>query len=122
MGMLSEFVIAQPDVAVEIGQSNRPSEQWNTLEGWKGIETIKLTTLYCSMTGVEYSTELMSSFKLLGGNKEEGPWVFIFPQNVTDALAALKEERYSEVAEKYHATLDGFPPFLTRNDGAFTNW
>ncbi|MFL2642335.1 MAG: mandelate racemase/muconate lactonizing enzyme family protein [Dehalococcoidia bacterium] len=37
-------------------------------------------------------------------------------------LPGLGIEFDSEVAEKYHATLDGFPPFLTRNDGAFTNW
>ena len=37
-------------------------------------------------------------------------------------LPGLGIEFDSEVAEKYKATLDGFPPFLTRNDGAFTNW
>ena len=37
-------------------------------------------------------------------------------------LPGLGIEFDSEAAEKYHATLDGFPPFLTRNDGAFTNW
>ena len=37
-------------------------------------------------------------------------------------MPGLGIEFDSEVAEKYHATLDGFPPFLTRNDGAFTNW
>lgn len=112
MGMLSDFVIAQPELAVEIGKSNRPSEQWNTLEGWKGIETIKLATLYCSITGKEYSSELMNSFKLLGGDKEEGPWVFIFPENVTEALATLEENRFTEVAEKWAETeelkLDGW--------------
>ena len=37
-------------------------------------------------------------------------------------MPGLGIEFDSEAAEKYHATLDGFPPFLTRNDGAFTNW
>ena len=27
-----------------------------------------------------------------------------------------------DVAEKYHTKLGGFPPYLERNDGAFTNW
>ena len=36
-------------------------------------------------------------------------------------LPGLGIEFDSEAAEKYHATLDGIPPFLTRNDGAFTN-
>ena len=37
-------------------------------------------------------------------------------------LPGLGIEFDSEAAEKYHTTLDGFSPFLTRNDGAFTNW
>ena len=37
-------------------------------------------------------------------------------------LPGLGIEFDSEAAEKYHASLDGFSPFLTRNDGAFTNW
>ena len=37
-------------------------------------------------------------------------------------LPGLGIEFNSEAAEKYHAPLDGFSPFLTRNDGAFTNW
>ena len=37
-------------------------------------------------------------------------------------LPGLGIEFDSEAAEKYHTTLDGFSPFLIRNDGAFTNW
>ena len=37
-------------------------------------------------------------------------------------LPGLGIEFDSEAAEKYHTSLDGFSPFLTRNDGAFTNW
>ena len=37
-------------------------------------------------------------------------------------LPGLGIEFDSEAAEKYHANLDGFSPYLTRNDGAFTNW
>ena len=99
MGVLSDFVIALPKAAPQIGESIRPSEQWKTLEGWKGIETIKLSTLYCSITGEKYSNELMQSFKLLGGNKEDGPWVFIFPKKVIDAMASLEKERYTVVAK-----------------------
>ena len=104
MGVLSDFVIAPPEAATQIGESIRPSEQWKTLEGWKGIETIKLSTLYCSITGEKYSNELMRSFKLLGGNKEDGPWVFIFPNKVTDAIASLEKERYTEVAKLWAQT------------------
>jgi hypothetical protein len=37
-------------------------------------------------------------------------------------MPGLGIEFDSEAAEKYHTSLDGFSPFLTRNDGAFTNW
>jgi hypothetical protein len=104
MGVLSDFVIAPPEAAPQIGESIRTSEEWKTLEGWKGIETIKLSTLYCSITGENYSNKLMQSFKLLGGNKEDGPWVFIFPNKVTDAIASLSKERYKEVAKLWVQT------------------
>ena len=37
-------------------------------------------------------------------------------------LPGLGIEFDSEAAEKYRTTPGGFPPYLTRNDGAFTNW
>ena len=37
-------------------------------------------------------------------------------------LPGLGIEFDSEKAEKYRTTPGGFPPYLTRNDGAFTNW
>lgn len=73
MGQLSDFVVADTVKAVNIGKSVQPSKNCPTLEGWKGIETIKLSTLYCIISGEAYSNELNTSFKLLGGDKEEGP-------------------------------------------------
>ena len=37
-------------------------------------------------------------------------------------LPGLGIEFDSEAAEQYKTTPGGFPPYLTRNDGAFTNW
>ena len=37
-------------------------------------------------------------------------------------MPGLGIEFDSEAAEQYRTTPGGFPPYLTRNDGAFTNW
>lgn len=108
MGILSDFVIADGNDGPAIGESVRPSEKWPCLEGWKGIETIKLSTLYFCITGAFNSVEeiaaLSSEFKFAGGNQEEGPWVLKFPASVLSAIASLSPNAFGLVAEKWCAT------------------
>ena len=66
MGILTDFVIADAGLGSEVGESIDPSEQWPTLQA-KGVETIKLTTLYCAITGKTYHDDIQASFKLVGG-------------------------------------------------------
>ena len=108
MGILSDFVVANDNDGPAIGESVRPSEQWPCLEGWKGIETIKLSTLYFCIAGesnsVEETVALSSEFELAGGNQEEGPWVLKFPTRVLSSIASLSPSAFSSVAEKWCAT------------------
>lgn len=104
MGTLSDFVIAEPSESQAIGESFQPSEIWPTLTGWKGIESIKLSRLYCSMSGEEYSNDLQKSFELVGGDKYEGPWVFQFPKHIQKSFAQFDLSKLGEVAAKWAAT------------------
>ncbi len=108
MGILSDFVVASDDDGPTIGESIRPAEQWPCLKGWKGVETIKLSTLYFCISGqsnsVEEAVALSSEFMLAGGNQEEGPWVFKFPARVLSAFASLSPESFKSVAKKWCAT------------------
>lgn len=103
MGVLSDFVIADKSEAEAIGASDNPSS-WPTLTGWRGIESIKLSTLYCSITGETYTNDLQKSFSLVGGDKIEGPWVFLFPEKVKDCFAKFNLARLDDVAKSWTAT------------------
>ncbi len=104
MGTISDFVIAEPSEAKAIGESFQPSEKWPTLTGWKGVESIKLSTLYCSMSCEEYSNDLQKTFELVGGDKYEGPWVFQFPKHIQEFFARFDILKTAEVAAKWAAT------------------
>ena len=97
MGVLSDFVIAGPDDGTAIGASFKPATTWSTLEA-KGVDTIKLSTLYCSATGTGYFDGLEASFEFVGGDKEEGPWVFKFPAEVLSVIAGISGEQTDIVA------------------------
>jgi hypothetical protein len=104
MSTLSDFVIADREEGNVIGESFQPEEKWPTLSGWKGIEPIKLSTLYCCITGENYTNDLQASFSLVGGNQEEGPWVFLFPNKVQSALANINTDNINIIAEKWSKT------------------
>ena len=118
MGMLSDFVVANHDSGPAIGDTERPSEQWPCLEGWKGVETIKLSTLHFSITGqaasVDDVVDLSATFELSGGNPDEGPWVLKFPAVVVSSIAGLTEETIGPIAAKWAETeelqMDGWSP------------
>lgn len=108
MGILSDFIVADSCAGQEIGESSCPAEQWPCLEGWKGVESVKLSTLYFCITGepssVDETVALSSEFDFAGGNQEEGPWVLRFPTKVSSAIASLPESSFGSVAEKWSAT------------------
>lgn len=97
MGMLSDFVIAGQDDGPAIGASDRPADTWATLEA-KGVDMIKLSTLYCAATGAIYSNELQESFEFVGGDEEEGPWVVKFPAQILSGVASISADQIDGVA------------------------
>jgi hypothetical protein len=103
MGILTDFVAAPPGHGVAIGEAEAPAESWPSLR-WKGMETIKLAQLYCSIVGIEYSNEIQKSFPLVGGDQEEGPWVFEFPQRILEAIVSVPDGSMSGVCERWVAT------------------
>jgi hypothetical protein len=108
MGILSDFVVADSNAGPDIGNSQRPSEQWPCLEGWKGVETIKLSTLHFCINGkmgsVDETVSFSSDFELVGGNHEEGPWVLRFPMSALSSIAAVPPSDVATVAERWCST------------------
>lgn len=103
MGILSDFVIADTGSGVQIGESVNPIDSWPTLQA-KGVETIKLATLYCAISGKDYHNDIQKSFQLVGGNKDEGPWVFEFPRDILGCIADLDTSNLHDVAQAWQAT------------------
>jgi len=115
MGILTDFVIATVDEAAAIGDAIRPADTWPTLEA-KGVETINLMTLCSIVTGTEYEDDL-ELFPLVGGNEEQGPWVFQLPDMFLNAIAAMPDGDVTAVASAWAQTeemeMGGWPPAET---------
>lgn len=105
MGLITDFVIAEVGIGGELGAADNPSDHWPTLQA-KGVETIKLATLFCAITGVTYHNNIQKSFPLVGGNEEEGPWVFLFPPEILAAIAGVETSQVAAIAQKWAATED----------------
>lgn len=103
MGILTDFVIAPRDDADAIGESLRPADRWPTLEG-KGVDTIKITALYCVLTDQDYDDDLHDSIRPVAGDVEDGPWVFEIPADFVKEFAGLDAEDIPEVAEAWAET------------------
>ncbi|HXS72651.1 MAG TPA: hypothetical protein VN725_01300 [Rhodanobacteraceae bacterium] len=103
MGIITDFVIALDSDAEAIGQSASPADQWPTVQA-KGVETVKLASLYCVAIGTPYGKQIQRSFSLVGGDKDEGPWVFQFPSEVLHAIASIDDARLPSVAKEWAAT------------------
>lgn len=118
MGILSDFVSAPADSGISIGKSARPADHWQALEGWKGIDPIKLATLHSLIVSdpldVDPIVGKSETFELVGGDETAGPWVMVFPDQIAHDIAALDPARFESIAGSWSRTdelvLAGFTP------------
>ena len=108
MGVLSDFVSAPVGDGNSIGQSARPADNWQVLEGWKGIDPIKLSTLHSLIKSepldVDPIVEKSGTFELVGGNEADGPWVLLFPDQITQDIASLDPTNVETTANAWSQT------------------
>lgn len=103
MGILTNFVIAKDEDAVAISEAIRAVGNWPTLES-KGVDSIKISTLYCAATNTEYENAIQASFLMIAGNDEDGPWVLKFPNEILSAIAHIESEAIASTAKLWAAT------------------
>jgi hypothetical protein len=65
---------------------------------------VKLASLYCAIAEKPYHNDIQKSFSLVGGNREEGPWVFEFPSDILGCIAELRAEQVQGVSKAWAAT------------------
>ena len=101
MGILTNIVAAEEDEYAAIGESLRPVDEWSGIER-RGIDTAKIATLHCLLTGDEFEEALGGYEPVYVG--DEGALVLRVADEVMDRLATLDEEALELVAAELAAT------------------
>jgi hypothetical protein len=103
LGILTNIVAAEENECAAIGESLRPLEEWSGIER-RGIDTAKVATLHCLLTGEEFDLAISSYEPVHVGG--EGAVVLRLADEVTERLATLDEEALELVAGELAATED----------------
>jgi hypothetical protein len=101
LGILTNIVAAEEDEYAAIGESLRPVDEWSGIER-RGIDTAKIATLHCLLTGDEFEEALGSYEPVYAG--DEGALVLRVADEVMERLATLDEEALELVAVELAAT------------------
>lgn len=110
MGVLTDFVVASPKDAKRVGKSSCPSKDFKGLDA-KGIDTVKLGTLYAILIGEQFDPSFMTDDALRFAASEEGPWVFEVPSHFVELLAELKDKELKAAATKWAKTEEFSPKY-----------
>lgn len=101
MGLLTNIVAAEEDEFAAIGESLRPVDEWSGIER-RGIDTAKIATLHCLLTGDEFE-QALSLYEPVYASMEDA-LVLRLADEVTEKLATLDEDALERVAEELAAT------------------
>ncbi len=101
MGILTNIVAAEEDEIAAIGESLRPVDEWSGLER-RGIDTAKIATLHCLLTGDEFEEAVGAYEPVYVG--DEGAVVLRIADQVMERLATMDEDALELVAEELAAT------------------
>ena len=101
MGILTNIVAAEEDEIVAVGESLHPLDEWSGIER-RGIDTAKIATLHCLLTGDELEAALGIYEPVYVA--EEGAVVLQIAAAAVDRLASLDEDALDLVAEELAAT------------------
>lgn len=92
MGILTDFIIAKEEEKEDILKTEIPSLKWDCLQ-LKGIDTIKLETLYNIINSKAPYSKIGYDFKLMEGCSDAGPWLFKIPEIMTKSLSEIKASK-----------------------------
>jgi hypothetical protein len=109
MGVLTDFVVMDRLDAQRVCESDCPCRDFAGMDA-KGIDTVKLGTLYAVLTGKEFDPLFMMGGSLCSGG-EEGPWVFEVPTDLVRRLVDLTAKQLQSVAAKWAATEEFSPKY-----------
>ena len=105
---LTDLVAADRLEAQRVCDAVCPSQEFGGLAA-KGIDTVKLGTLYAVLTGGELDPTFISESLCDGG--EDGPWVFEVPPDLVQRLAGLTSQQLADVGAKWAVTEEFSPKY-----------
>jgi hypothetical protein len=109
--LVTELVVADLRDARALAEHAAPRARWTGLDA-KGVDQVKLGTLWALLAGREYRDELVLEFAPLHEVSEDGPWVFRVPDALVALLAEVDDAGASRAAPAWAATdelaLDGW--------------
>jgi hypothetical protein len=92
--VLTGIVVAEEREAAAVAREAPPRPSWTGAD-LRGIEVVKLASLWALLARRDFRVETIEEFAPLHEESENGPWVYRFPA----ALAALLAELDDRVAE-----------------------
>jgi hypothetical protein len=101
VGILTNIVAAEEDEFAAIGESLRPVDEWSGIER-RGIDTAKIATLHCLLTGDEFG-QALSLYEPVYVSMEDA-LVLRLADEVTEKLATYDEDALMRVADELAAT------------------
>jgi hypothetical protein len=113
MGVLTDFVVADPSDGERVAKSPCASREFDGLDA-KGIDTVKLGKLYSILTGDPFDPSFPTNSGLRFEGSEDGPWVFQVPPDMVERLAGLGASETESVARQW-AQIQEFAP-------KYSNW
>jgi hypothetical protein len=89
MGLLSDFFVAKPaDAATYGGEEPYPSSECCQ---YKHLSPLQAAQFLAVLRRTPYHVSLLSEFPLVHQESEDGPWTVQLPEDMTAALAELKD-------------------------------
>ena len=101
MGILTNIVAAEEDEFAAIGESLHPVDEWSGIER-RGIDTAKIATLHCLLTGDEFG-QALSLYEPVYVSMEDA-LVLRLADEVMEKLATYDEDALMRVADELSAT------------------
>ena len=87
------LIIANPADASQVGESQNPNLEFEGLDA-KGIEQVKLSTLYAILAEEPYNPDFMTDDEAyLYTASDEGPYVQKVPDDLVHRVATLTDEQ-----------------------------
>lgn len=95
MGMLTDLIIAEPEMAQTIVQEYPQQQEWPVLQ-LKGVDNAALAALALAWGDTKLAETLEDGKGFIG--ERDGPWVIVVPDRFRDRLAAVRTEDIPDLA------------------------